>query len=481
MLRSILTISHSPIKKLYSLPPLFRSFSMTLPAASIQPQSSENEIILSNQLGTRYIILNRPKALNSLSMSMIEQIHEALQKYSASDLCDNIVIKSSNPKFYCAGGDVVVAANKAKANDRSVVSYFTKEYALNYCLATTTKPVVTIIDGITMGGGVGISVHAPFRVATENTLFAMPETLIGFFTDVGASFYLSRLESELGTYLGLTGTRLKGRDVFYAGIATHYIQSDRIPLMEAQLRELSSSKHDVVNSALEDFVDESESEYSFSLAPYMKSIARCFKFDTVEDIISALNNETENPEWAKSTIETLNKMSPTSLKITLELLRRGKTLSLKQCLLMESQLAAKSVFSHDFYEGISELLIKKTKQPKWNPSTLSDISHADIIKNYFSIFVPEADINLSSKLDFSVYPFAKYALPSTEEIRNVVTGQDRSVGSQALSVEDVVRLFANRYNFKVGVKEKVRHVVENNTLRNPDDKDFNTVNWVYED
>ncbi|OMJ30194.1 3-hydroxyisobutyryl-CoA hydrolase, mitochondrial [Smittium culicis] len=441
---------------------------------------SQREIITSSQLGTRYIILNRPKALNALSNDMLKTIGKQLRDWESSELCNNIVIKSINPKFYCSGGDVVNAVKSIinNPNDIKIAEYFRDEYTVNHTLATVKKPTVAIISGVTMGGGVGISVHAPFRVATESTLFAMPETLIGFFPDVGASFYLPRLDGELGTFLGLTGYRLKGKDVFYAGIASHYIPSERLPLLEERLNEPSSQSLEAVNAALEECVGEPDSSYSFSLAPFMKSINNCFKHSTIEDIYKALENEKDHPEWAKSTIETLNQMSPSSLKISLELIRRGSQLSLCDCLEMESQLASKVIFAPDFVEGISELLLKKTKQPKWNPSSISEISRADIISKFFSNPIPEAQISFTSKDDYKQYPFRRYSLPSSEDVRNIVTGDDPSAGENALSVPEIIDFFVSRHNNKVGVREKVSAILEANTIPRPDDQDFNTVNWV---
>ncbi|OLY82797.1 3-hydroxyisobutyryl-CoA hydrolase, mitochondrial [Smittium mucronatum] len=463
---------HLPISPPYSIPFFFDSspisffcsiiFNWTLPSCS------------------RYIILNRPKALNALNDNMLSTIGTKLREWEVSELCNNIIIKSSNPKFYCSGGDVVSAAKKIIENptDSNIAKYFTNEYSVNHILATVKKPTVAIISGVTMGGGVGISVHAPFRVATENTLFAMPETLIGFFPDVGASFYLPRLDSELGTFLGLTGQRLQGRDVFFAGIASHYIPQERIPLLEARLNELGSSSLEAVNAALEESSGEPDPEYSFSLAPYMNSINNCFKYDSVEEIYDALRNEKSNPEWAQKTIQTLDQMSPSSLKISLELVRRGRSLSLRDCLEMESQLASKVIFAPDFIEGISELLLKKTKQPKWNPSSLSEISRSDIISKFFSNPTPEAQIQFASPSDYSQYPFKHFSLPSYEDVRSVVVGEDPSVGDVALSAQEIIDMFVNRYNDKIGVREKVTSILKSNTSANADYTDFNTVTWI---
>ncbi|PVU85446.1 hypothetical protein BB560_007015 [Smittium megazygosporum] len=440
------------------------------------PDGSENEVLTSSSLNSRNIILNRPKALNSLNPSMVQKISEYIKKFEDSDLCNNIIIKSTSPRAYCAGGDVVSIAKGVKEKTPGMSAFFRDEYTLNHALATVKKPVVAIMSGVTMGGGVGISVHAPFRVASENTLLAMPETLIGFFTDVGASFYLPRLDGEIGTYLGLTGYRLKGKDAFYAGFATHYVPLERIPLLEARLNELPTKSHDSVNAAIEEFVEESDGTFDFSLAPYMNAINRCFKYDTVEEIMDALNKETEHPEWAKTTIDTLNTMSPTSLKVTLELLRRGKKMQIQECFQMESYLAAQIILGPDFYEGISELLIKKTKNPKWNPSAITDIPLQQVIERFFDLKDPEATIQFSNEQNYFEYPFRKYGLPTANDIRDFISGSDLSSSEVVFTADEIVGIFENKYNFKVGVKEKIQFILKTNTIESSN-KDFKSVIW----
>lgn len=196
------------------------------------------------------------------------------------------------------------------------LKFFELEYQLNHYIGILKKPFISIMNGITMGGGVGISVHAPFRIATEKTLFAMPETGIGLFPDVGGSFFLPRLDGELGTYLGLTGARIKGEEVFMAGIATHYIPSARLPTLLTRLTELETEELDVINNILEEFVADSDLEQwkTWSLGGEIgNAIDRCFKYDTLEEIVEAL--EKEGSEWANKTLDTLKEMSPTSLKV----------------------------------------------------------------------------------------------------------------------------------------------------------------------
>ncbi|OMH79510.1 3-hydroxyisobutyryl-CoA hydrolase, mitochondrial [Zancudomyces culisetae] len=313
----------------------------------------------------------------------------------------------------------------------------------------------------------------------------MPETKIGFYTDVGGSFILSRLDENLGTYLALTGARVKGIDAFYAGFATHYVPSERLPILEQRLQELPNDNMDVVNSAIEEFVEESsfgKSEYQhrYSLAPVLNSIKECFKFKTMEEIIEALNNEKDNAEWAKETLALLAKMSPTSLKVNLELLHLAKNLSMKDCMNMESQLTNKMLHNHDFVEGVFELLVRKSNAPKWSPATLPEVSLDQIRTQYFLNPVKEVALEFYNDIDFMVHPYSKYTLPSEQKIRAVVTGEDPDAGDNAFSKEELINYFAKLYSDKVGVREKVSDVINRNTIKNPhDDVGISTLSWNY--
>ena len=227
-------------------------------------EGDEKEDVLFNTLfGVRTIELNRPKKLHSLNGSMIRKIVPRLQEWAKSDMANVVVIKGSGPKAFCAGGDVTTLAldnTKGEEGQQRSTDYFALEYKLDHLIATYSKPYVAFMDGITMGGGVGLSVHAPFRIATERTLFAMPETTIGLFPDVGASFFLPRMPGGVGTYLALTSEKLKGPNVFYTGVATHYIHSTSLPALERRLAELRFKDYDsldtrlnVIDSTIEEF------------------------------------------------------------------------------------------------------------------------------------------------------------------------------------------------------------------------------------
>lgn len=327
-----------------------------------------------------------------------------------------------------------------------------------------------------VGGGVGLSVHAPFRIATENTMFAMPETAIGFLPEVGGSFFLSRLDGQLGIYLGLTGKRLKGTDVFYAGVATHFVPSSRLAALEARLAELDNATHDMVNQAIEEFSAELDNESTFTLSGEIRqAIDRCFKYDTVGEIVAALEKEPET-EWTKETLKLLNSMSPTSLKVTLQQLRNGSTLSLAQCFKMEYHLVQKFLQGHDFKEGVTATLVTRQK-PNWKPDQLSHVDDTKIKQHYFDSPSP-LRLELLNSRDFKNYPYRKYMLPSEEDIKRVVTGEAPDVGNYALNRQQIVDHLTRERQGKQGVKQKVLEVLDRKTVENQKDQD-KSLKWVY--
>ncbi|KAI8979530.1 ClpP/crotonase-like domain-containing protein [Mycotypha africana] len=440
-------------------------------------EATQAEVQTKSNLAARHLILNRPKKLNALNLTMVRSLLPQLQSWEKSDLAKVIILKSSGGKGFCAGGDVKTVVDLAEAGDPTATKFFEEEYQLDHLIATLDTPYIALMDGITMGGGVGLSVHAPFRVATENTLFAMPETAIGFLPEVGGSFFLSRLDGQLGVYLGLTGKRLKGTDVLYAGIATHYIPSSRLHALESRLAELDNANHDIVNAALEEFSGELQDEPRFSLSGEKRRIIdRCFKYDTVDEIIAALEKETHLPEFVEETLGLLKKMSPTSLKVTLQQIRNGATLSLGQCFKMEYHLVQKFLKGHDFKEGVTATLVTKSK-PNWDPKDLSAVNDAKIKADYFDSPSP-LRLDLLTNRDYKKYPHRKYMLPAEEDIRRVVTGEAPDVGNFAMTREEVVDYFLRDRQGKQGVREKVLEVLNRKTVENKRD-DNKTVKWIY--
>lgn len=236
-----------------------------------------------------------------------------------------------------------------------------------------------------MGGGVGLSVHGKYRIATERTLYAMPETAIGLFPDVGGGYFLPRMAGNLGIYLGLTGFRLKGRDVQKAGVATHYVDSSKLEELESDLSKCSNSTD--IDKVLERHSSMTTDSKEFVLQPHLEQIESAFGKETVEEIVNALH--ADGSEWAVSTLKLISKMSPASLKITLRQLHLGKTMSLRECLQMEFRLAAHCCIDSDFKEGVRALLIDKDQQPKWRHETIEEVTQGYV--NKFFAPLPDND------------------------------------------------------------------------------------------
>ena len=327
------------------------------------------------------ITLNRPKALNALTQPMCLAIDQALRDWAHDDKIATVLVRGAGDRAFCAGGDVRVVAEEGMARRRSENDgrlgreFFRDEYRMNRRIKRFPKPYIALIDGITMGGGIGVSVHGSHRIATERTLAAMPETGIGLFPDVGTSYVLPRLPGRMGAYLALTGARLTAADLLALGIATHFVPSDRMSALVDNLIAADWSKG--TDTVLSRYVADPGAP---ELAQHRAVIDRCFTGGRVETILSAL--DADAGAFAKVTAVTLGTMSPTSLKIALEEMRRSATLDFDACLVMEYRLTQSILEGHDFYEGIRAQLIDKDRGPKWAPPTLGDVDDA-AVGDYF--------------------------------------------------------------------------------------------------
>ena len=313
------------------------------------------------------ITLNRPAALNALNRSMCRAIHHQLDMWREDPSVRAVAIRGAGDRAFCAGGDVVGLHDAGRSGSPEWEGFFHDEYRMNEAIAGYPKPYVALLDGITMGGGVGLSIHAPYRVATERLLFAMPETGIGLIPDVGGTHALPRLPGEIGTYLGLTGARLKAADCVYAGIATHHVPSGQI----AALVDALAAGEDVA-SALGTF-DGGGGEAP--LSAHRSAIDRHFFGDDVEAIVASLDG---GDEWARGQASTIRKMSPTSCKLTLRALREGARLDIAGALRNEFRIVCAIKSGNDFFEGIRAQLIDKDRDPKWRPPTLAEVGAAEI-------------------------------------------------------------------------------------------------------
>ncbi|KAK2532632.1 Hibch [Columba livia] len=357
-------------------------FGLDLVKKMSKQTDSTTEVLLEKRGGAGIITLNRPKALNALNFSMIQQMYSQIKTWEKDPETFLIIIKGPEGKAFCAGGDIRAIADAGKTGSRLIQDFFRAEYSLNNAIGTCKKPYVALINGITMGGGVGVSVHGHFRVATEKTVFAMPETAIGLFPDVGGGYFLPRLSGKMGYFLALTGFRLKGRDVLKAGIATHFVDSEKLPALEKDLIALKSPSTENIADLLNSYHVKSkvDQEKEFVLDEHMEKINSIFSANSVEEIVQKLKQD--GSPFAAKQLETLNKMSPTSLKITLRQLREGASMSLQEVLRMEYRLSQACLKGHDFYEGVRAVLIDKDQSPKWRPAALEEVSD-EFVDNCF--------------------------------------------------------------------------------------------------
>ncbi len=330
-----------------------------------------------------HISLNRPKALHALTLDMCHAMTEALSGWAGDDAVQAVIIDHAEGRGFCAGGDIAFLRNSA-LNDNGVSGrkFFHDEYQLNHQLFTYGKPVVAFMDGITMGGGVGISQPAKYRVATENTRFAMPETGIGLFPDVGGGWYLSRLAGRLGQFLALTGARLKGEECLWAGLATHYLPSEKLEEAKARIAE----HPDRIAGILSEL---SETPPEARLAGNAEKISKHFSSDRYEDILASLEAAmADGDEWAEKERDTLGTKSPQTCKVALRQLADSLTLpDFAANMVMEYRIGSRVLVRPDFAEGVRAVIVDKTGDPKWDPATPEGVSD-ELIE---SIFAPLPD------------------------------------------------------------------------------------------
>lgn len=313
-----------------------------------------------------HISLNRPKAIHALTLDMCRGMSAALADWQGDDGVAAILLDHSEGRGFCSGGDINLLRQSA-LNDGGVSGrrFFFDEYRLNHQIFEYAKPVVAFMDGITMGGGVGISMPARFRVATENTRFAMPETGIGLFPDVGGGWYLSRLEGRIGQFLALTGARLKGEECLWAGVATHYLPSEA--LEEAKRRIVAGHEIAGVLGALAVTPPEPQ------IAEHDAAIRRHFAFDRLEEILASLDGD--GGEWAARELATLRTKSPQACKVSLrQLAESAKLASFADNMAMEYRIGSRVLTLPDFAEGVRAVIVDKDHAPKWNPATPEGVS-----------------------------------------------------------------------------------------------------------
>ncbi len=333
--------------------------------------NEEQEVLFTKKGAIGHILLNRPKALNALTLSMVMEMTRTLQNWADDDAVLVVVIEGTGEKGFCAGGDIRALYESGKAGTGYWYEFYSNEYRLNTLIKEYPKPYIAIMNGITMGGGVGVSVNGSHRIVSDRTVFAMPETGIGLIPDVGGSYFLPRLRGEAGMYLGLTGARMRGADSLYVGVGTHYVP-------EAKLHELVEALSSIddagqVEGVLAGLADEGDT------APFQDIEARVNEHlgrRSVEDILSSL--EAGGDEWAAGLAKTIRTKSPTSVLVTFEQLRHGRDLSFREGMAQELRCVMKIKDGHDFYEGVRAVIVDKDNAPGWQPANLRDVPRAEV-------------------------------------------------------------------------------------------------------
>lgn len=329
---------------------------------------SEAEVITRLESGVGRITLNRPKAIHALNRAMCEAMIEALLAWREDEAVSSVLIDHAGERGFCAGGDIRMIAESGATDGVEAKAFFKTEYQLNHLMFEYPKPITAIVDGIVMGGGVGISEPAEVRIATERTTYAMPETGIGLFPDVGGGWFLPRLPGQTGVWLALTGARLKAADTVALGIHTHFVESGAVAALKDDLLANPSDPKSVADRVAGE-VGEAP------LAAHREAIDRLFAFDTMEEIFAAL--EAEGTDWALKQLETLKTKSPQSLKVSLRQIREGaKMATFADNMAMEYALGGRVVQTHDFQEGVRAVIIDKDNAPRWEPSTLEGVDFA---------------------------------------------------------------------------------------------------------
>ncbi|NTG49708.1 enoyl-CoA hydratase/isomerase family protein [Agrobacterium rhizogenes] len=342
---------------------------------------STDEVIIERRGSAGLIRLNRPQALNSLTLPMIRAVATALDDFAADPSIAGVIVKGEGERAFCAGGDIRLLHQSGKEKSDGAESFWREEFHLNNAIAHYPKPYVALMDGITMGGGVGLSAHGSHRVVTERTRLAMPETGIGYFPDVGATWLLSHMPDETGTWMGLTGLVVNAADALDTRLADHCVASSDLPALIEAIGALPATAsaadvHGVISGMA---IDAGESR----LTTNRHVIDRALAHDTVENILQALAQEPG--DFAAETAEVIATRSPTSLKLTLRLLRAGRaSASLAECLNRELGACLGILYNPDFYEGVRAAVIDKDRNPKWSPASLADVEDAAIER----FFVP---------------------------------------------------------------------------------------------
>ncbi len=348
------------------------------------------DITIRGQSGV--ISLNRPKALNALNLDMVRAIYKSLINWGNNNKVKNVILKSNDSRSFCAGGDIRFFYEKGLGNSKNnsalLEDFFTEEYSLNHLIHFYSKPYISILNGVVMGGGMGISQAGPnsrICIVTENTKMAMPEVGIGLFPDVGGSYFLSNLKNEIGTYLGLTGDVIGHEDAIYSSLADYYIPSSNLDELYELIYFSNGNTKEIVRDFSKKFKDKNDLTQSKFLLN-KNIISEIFSLNSVSEIIKAL--EAVNSIFSNKVLKTLKKKSPLMMCVTLSQIRRAKNLSLSDCLRMERNMVRRCFENGQIIEGIRAMVIDKDHMPRWSPAKVSDVSN-EMIDIFFDKCWPD--------------------------------------------------------------------------------------------
>ena len=331
------------------------------------------------------IKLNRPQAINALNYEMVSAIKEALIAGLTNENLKLVIVEHVGGRGFCAGGDIAMLKQSGASDGKAAQAFFHSEYQIKHLIANYPKPYLAFMDGIVMGGGVGISIHGDYRIATENTIFAMPETGIGLLPDVGGGWFLPRLKNHIGIYLALTGARLRAADCIEAGIATHFVNADKLPKLKTAIENAPSLIEKNIENILGEY-NENAGDLDLLSKKNQENIARHFAFGTMQEIFASLGDD-ENL-WAQAQLALLKTKSPQTLVLALEQLQRGaKMKNLAEVLAMEYRLSTRVIALHDFQEGVRAMIIDKDFKPKWHDKSIYDVD----MEKINALFAPLTD------------------------------------------------------------------------------------------
>jgi enoyl-CoA hydratase len=372
---------------------------------------SEPEVIVRREGAWGRLTLNRPKALNALTRGMCETISEALLEWERDPGVEAVLIDHAGERGFCAGGDIRLVRESGIGDGQAARAFFAAEYRMNELMFRYRKPLVVVMDGVTMGGGVGVSAPCRYRIATERTLWAMPEGDIGLYPDVGAGWYLARLPEGVGNWLALTGARLRAADCVRLGIATHFVESGRVEELKAALLSTARSREGgnpgflsqgVVGAEKnldprlrgDERIDEMLGERASQAAEtpvesQLPDIARLFTAPTAEEVVRAL--EEDGGDWARAQLEALSRKCPMTVKVSLRLIEAGaKRTSFADEMAAEYRVSARMIHRHDFIEGVRAVLLDKDGSPRWDPAALEDVTE-DMVDAVFAELPPDEE------------------------------------------------------------------------------------------